>query len=58
MNGCSATSMYKLEPPTIDEYLPLHEVLDPAPLLVFANEEDNDEEDVVSDNEGMDVDEE
>ena len=55
MNGCSATSMYKLEPPTIDEYLPLHEELEPAPLVVFANE-DVDEEDIESDNEGMDVD--
>ena len=48
--------MYKLDPPTIDKYLPLHKELDPAPLVVFANDKDDDKEDVDSDNKGMDVD--
>ena len=56
MNGSSATSMYKLKPPTIDEYLPLYEELDPAPIVVFANPEDDYVDKNNNEDEGMDVD--
>ena len=60
MNGNSATNMFKLSPPTIEQYLPLDEELELAPLTVFDVHDDmfanGGDADDVSGNEGSDGD--
>ena len=61
MNGNLLTSMFKIPPPTIDQYLPLDEELELAPLVVFhpeGAEGANDDEDDNSSNEDEDEDNE
>ena len=49
LNGNLSTSMFKISPPTINQYLPLDEELELAPVVVFepegTNHEDNNKDD-------------
>ena len=40
MNGNAATTMFEIPPPTIEQYLPLDEELEMAPLTAFPDEDE------------------